>query len=81
MGGDGKVLSQGSVSDVLKGNKALVEELKHDEEMIKKSEEEIDPEADKPADSPDGKLIVAEEVEEGHVSWKARESQHFTCLR
>jgi hypothetical protein len=56
---------------VLKNNKALVEEFETDQALAKKADDEVDPEP-KPSEPSDGKLIVAEEMEEGHVSWDAR---------
>ncbi|KAJ3523042.1 hypothetical protein NMY22_g11626 [Coprinellus aureogranulatus] len=70
MGSDGRVLSQGSVSDTLKLDRKLAKELKTEEEKLKKADDEVEAheEAGKPAD---GKLILAEEQEEGHVGWGA----------
>ena len=76
---DGHIVSQGSVSDALKKDSKLAEEYKHDEEAM-----ELDEAEDDTADSPDpadpakpaksgkdGKLVVAEEIAVGHVSWQA----------
>ena len=71
MGSDGRILSQGSISEV-NLDKKLAKEMKADEELLKKADDTVDEstnEVNKPAD---GKLIMAEEVEEGHVSWSAR---------
>jgi hypothetical protein len=76
MGSDGRLLSQGSVSDALKLDKKLAKELKTEEEKLKKSDDEVEAHDDvnKPVD---GKLILAEEQEEGHVGWGARRSCNF----
>ncbi|GLB36501.1 putative atp-binding cassette [Lyophyllum shimeji] len=68
---DGTVQSQGSVNEVLSKSDFVAEELKEDQEVLAKTENEID--TSRPLDEPktDGKLIVAEEIEEGHVSWAA----------
>jgi len=69
---DGKVVSQGTVSDALVQNRALVAEAHQEEEELQIAEETIDataPTADAPKS--DGKLIVAEEVEIGHIGWGA----------
>lgn len=53
-------------------NKDLIVEAQEDAEAMAKAEEEIDEQ--KPEDKiakGDGKLTVAEEIQEGHVSWKA----------
>ncbi|KAF5377185.1 hypothetical protein D9615_006331 [Tricholomella constricta] len=71
MGIDGTVQCQGSVSQALSKDTLLIEELQEEEKVIAKVESEID--SPPPADEPksDGKLILAEEIEEGHVSWPA----------
>lgn len=70
MGSDGRILSQGSVSEALKLDKKFAKELKTEEEKLKKADDEVEAHDDvsKPAD---GKLILAEEQEEGHVGWGA----------
>jgi hypothetical protein len=78
---DGHIISQGSVSDALKKDDKLAEEYKHDEEAMELDEAEEDAaESPDPADpakpakaSKDGKLVVAEEIAVGHVSWEACE--------
>lgn len=77
MGVDGSVVSQGSASDVLEKDSLLLEEVVKEEEVLAKVESEID--SPPPADEPktDGKLILAEEVEVGHVGWEACTSQNF----
>lgn len=73
VGGDGRILSQGTISDALKSSKTLLEEFRQDQDKVKKSDAEIDAEPMGAKSSAnvvaDGKLIVAEEVEEGHVGW------------
>ena len=70
MGSDGRVLSQGSVADGLKLDKKLAKELKTEEEMLKKADDEVEAHEDG-SKLADGKLILAEEQEEGHVGWSA----------
>jgi hypothetical protein len=72
MGLDGRVTSQGSISEALSKDKSLAKELLKEEDVLQKAEDEIDA-PPPPTDAPkaDGKLIVAEEMEEGHVSWDA----------
>ncbi|KAL0957018.1 hypothetical protein HGRIS_003119 [Hohenbuehelia grisea] len=77
LGSDGRVMSSGSVSEALANNKFLAKEVKENEETVEKAEElvddaqitEVGAEA-KPKPS-DGKLIVEEEIEEGHIGWPA----------
>ncbi|KAH9059060.1 hypothetical protein EDB87DRAFT_1675205 [Lactarius vividus] len=72
LGKDGRIVSQGSVSDALKNDKTLAKELAEDARAIKDEEKKIDSEEhDRTANSADGKLILAEEVAEGNVSWDA----------
>ncbi|CDO74329.1 hypothetical protein BN946_scf184850.g1 [Trametes cinnabarina] len=73
MGSDGRILSQGSLETALARDSDLLREVKEEQEELEKAELEID--AEKPDDAAAkqaaGKLIVAEEKEEGHVSWAA----------
>jgi hypothetical protein len=68
---DGRIESQGTVADALQKDHILSEEAQKDEQILNKTDQEIDhhPPADEPKS--DGKLIAAEEIEEGHVSWSA----------
>ncbi|KAJ7785936.1 hypothetical protein B0H16DRAFT_1681200 [Mycena metata] len=70
MGVDGHIHSHGSISEALATDEVLAEELSKDQEALDKKVDEIDT-APVEKKAPDGKLIVAEEVEEGHVSWDA----------
>ncbi|KAL7284523.1 hypothetical protein ACG7TL_001814 [Trametes sanguinea] len=73
MGSDGRILSQGSLERALARDSKLVNEVQGKREELEKSELEID--AEKPDDAVPtqaaGKLMVAEEREEGHVGWSA----------
>ncbi|CAK5280078.1 unnamed protein product [Mycena citricolor] len=68
---DGQVHSHGPIEQELATDEILAEELKKDEEAVAKADEQVDGEPAAEAKKPDGKLIVAEEIEEGHVSWDA----------
>lgn len=70
MGVDGHITSKGSASEVLAGIPELVEEAKHEEEAIEldENEDEHGTENAKLDDKSKGKLVVAEEIEVGHVS-------------
>ncbi|KAJ6604251.1 hypothetical protein DFH09DRAFT_1300496 [Mycena vulgaris] len=67
---DGQVHSHGPISEALATDEVLAEELSKDQEVLDKKVDEVDavPATESKAD---GKLIVAEEIEEGHVSWDA----------
>ncbi|KAI0685987.1 hypothetical protein BC835DRAFT_1420713 [Cytidiella melzeri] len=67
---DGHIVSQGSVSDAIAKDSKLVEEIKHEEEAVELDESE-DATEDKPVEEKKGKLVVAEEIAHGHVSWAA----------
>lgn len=75
---DGRIVSQGTIKEALKTDHQLAEEFKHDKEAIERdaNEERTAEGADGPnpgnaAAPSEGKLVVAEEVAVGRVSWKA----------
>lgn len=74
MGTDGRIGSQGSVSDALAADQKLTNEIRREKEAI---ENDIDDttEADEAVvvEVKSGKLIIAEEVAEGHLGWPSRE--------
>ncbi|KAI0941922.1 hypothetical protein AcV7_002478 [Taiwanofungus camphoratus] len=70
LGTDGRILSQGGLSNALAKDDKLAAAVAEEIKEIEKAEEEVDqiiPEVKQA----DGKLIVAEEISEGHVSWQA----------
>ncbi|KAH9166017.1 hypothetical protein EDB89DRAFT_2076263 [Lactarius sanguifluus] len=72
LGGGGRIASRGSVSDALKKDKMLAKELAEGTSTIKDNEKKINSEKpDETAKLADGKLILAEEISEGNVSWDA----------
>jgi hypothetical protein len=74
LGKDGRVASHDSVSEALKKDRVLAKELAGAARVINDDEKKTD--AEGPDDVPkpaDGKLILAEEIAEGHVSWDAGE--------
>lgn len=72
LGSDGRILSQGSLSTALAKDQQLSAEAAKESEVIEKAEHEVDQETgDKTPKTTDGKLVTAEEVSEGHVSWSA----------
>ena len=73
VGSYGRILSQGTLSKALAHDEQLQKEVQHEAEELQRAEEEIDggkPE-DVDAKATAGKLVVAEEIEEGHVGWRA----------
>ncbi len=75
MGSDGRILSQGSLASALERDSKLFKEVKEERAEIEKAEQEIAPEKpeDTEAKQSAGKLVVAEEMEDGHVGWSACE--------
>ncbi|KAJ7198849.1 P-loop containing nucleoside triphosphate hydrolase protein, partial [Mycena pura] len=76
VGLDGRVHIEGSVASALAHDEVLAREVSKDQEMLDKTKEQIDIINSAPADETtgnktDGKLIVAEEIEIGRVSWSA----------
>ena len=81
LGSDGRIISQGTMSKALAASEALTKELKAKEAELHKVEEMIDGEVPEVPKTKSGKLMVAEEVAEGHVSWSACESPPFRPKR
>ena len=73
MGSDGRILSQGSLSNALAHDAKLLKELQQEQEEIAKAKQELDKETpdDDKAKQSAGKLVVEEETELGHVGLKA----------
>jgi hypothetical protein len=76
VGLDGRIASQGTLEQALATDSKLRAEVEKEKEALAKKEEVIDApvkEAKAERDSSKGKLIVAEEVALGRVSWPACE--------
>jgi hypothetical protein len=74
--GDGRIATQGSMSEALAHDPALEAEVEDEKEMIELDEIEETLDTDKLVNVPvNGKLTVAEEVAEGQVSWESCKSQ------
>ncbi|KAJ6462020.1 hypothetical protein C8R47DRAFT_1225647 [Mycena vitilis] len=71
MGIDGRIHSHSSISEALATDEVLAQELSKDQEILEKKVDEVDAPLPPAEKKTDGKLIVAEEIEEGHVSWHA----------
>ena len=81
LGSDGRVLTQGTMSKALATSKTLTKGLRAEEAELHKAEEIVDGQVPEVPESKSGKLMVAEEVAEGHVSWSARESPSLRTRR
>ncbi|EKM60769.1 uncharacterized protein PHACADRAFT_246884 [Phanerochaete carnosa HHB-10118-sp] len=74
LGTDGRIKSQGTLSSALAKDKKLAKEAAESAQETDKAEHTVDrsePVAESAAPKSDGKLIVAEEISEGHVGWPA----------
>jgi len=73
LGQDGRILSQGTLSEALRSNKALLKKIKTEQPEVSKADETIDDVVPEIPEGKGGKLIAKEEIAEGHVSWSACE--------
>ncbi|KAJ8473273.1 hypothetical protein ONZ51_g7973 [Trametes cubensis] len=76
VGSEGRILSQGTLLSALERDSKLMQELQEEQEEIRKTEGEIDADDEDEfendvAKQATGKLVVAEEMEEGHIGWSA----------
>ncbi|PIL29334.1 ATP-binding cassette transporter [Ganoderma sinense ZZ0214-1] len=73
IGSDGRILSQGTLENALAHDSKLLKDVEHEVKELQKDDQEIDGEKEDVVNAPSsaGKLVVAEEVEVGHVGWKA----------
>ena len=72
MGFDGRVSSQGLTIDALLSDSLLGTKISEEEHGLKKADNEVDQPALAKEQQTDGKLIVTEEIEQGHISWPSR---------
>ena len=77
VGSEGRILSQGTLLSALERDSKLMQELQEEQEEIRKTEGEIDADDEDEfendvAKQATGKVVVAEEMEEGHIGWSAR---------
>ena len=69
LGLDGSVQSQASdFSTLLENDERLASEVEEEKKALEESKEEAPAEV---RPTSDGKLVVAEEIQEGHVTWKS----------
>lgn len=82
IGSDGRANSEISVKKAIAADSFLLSEFKRDEESIQKNAEEVDAPAVPENLIPEaaGKLVVAEEKEEGLVNWSASTFNAFDDL-
>lgn len=73
LGANGRIISQGSISEAIAKDVKLAAEVAKEQEVLDKEAEVIDTPEEPKADAKksEGKLVMAEEIREGHVSWPA----------
>ena len=75
VGSDGHILSQGTLENALAHDSELLKDMEHEVEALQKADQNAETNGEKAEDtntqSSSGKLVVAEEIEEGHVGWTA----------
>jgi hypothetical protein len=77
--GDGRIATQGSMSEALAHDPALEATVQDEKEMIELDEIEETLDKNKLVNAPvNGKLTVAEEVAEGQVGWESCKSHCST---
>ncbi len=78
VGSDGHILSQGTLQNALAHDSQLLKDMEHEVEELQKANQDSEIDGEKAEDvnaQPSaGKLVVAEEIEEGHVGWRACET-------
>ncbi|KAH7883936.1 hypothetical protein F5I97DRAFT_2075294 [Phlebopus sp. FC_14] len=69
---NGRIASQGTISDAIASDDKLAAEIAKEQEIMDKEERTVD-DAEQTEAKPkaDGKLVMSEEILEGHVSWPA----------
>jgi hypothetical protein len=73
---NGRVSSQGPVAEVLDHERDIGLKMEADEKDLRDAMEEASTDGEQQERTKSGQLIIAEEVEEGHVGWPACERKH-----
>ena len=77
IGPDGRILSQGTLENALAHDSQLLKDIEHETEKLHEADQDTEIDGEKTEDvnaqSSSGKLVVAEEIEEGHIGWAACE--------
>lgn len=73
LGADGRIIASGPPSETVLKDRALAEQVAHEQEALELDEDLDDEGADDgtKVTAKGAKLVVAEEIQTGHVSWKA----------
>ena len=70
LGPNGSILKQGAPSEVLQDDPALMEQARHEAELLELDEQETET-TKEPEETKGGQLVIAEEIAIGRVSWQA----------
>lgn len=70
MGSNGRIVSHGSISEAIAKDDKLAAEMAKEQEVLAKEAQVVDS-PEEPKAKSDGKLVMSEEIAEGHVSWPA----------
>ncbi|KAG1889339.1 hypothetical protein F4604DRAFT_1711826 [Suillus subluteus] len=70
MGSNGRIVSHGSISEAIAKDNKLAAEMAKEQEVLGKEAQVVDT-PEEPKAKSDGKLVMSEEIAEGHVSWPA----------
>ncbi|KAG1757959.1 hypothetical protein EDB19DRAFT_1936472 [Suillus lakei] len=70
MGSNGRIVSHGSISEAIAKDDKLAAEMAKEQEVLAQEAQVVDT-PEEPKAKSDGKLVIAEEIAEGHVSWPA----------
>ncbi|KAI6136946.1 hypothetical protein F5141DRAFT_1077700 [Pisolithus sp. B1] len=68
---NGRIASQGTLSEAIATNDKLAAEVAKEQEGLEREEEVVDNAEQVPQNKGDGKLVLEEEILEGRVSWSA----------
>jgi hypothetical protein len=71
LGTDGRIISQGAPTETIITDEAMAAEIAHEQEAIEFEEDLEEQTEDTKMAGKGSKLVMAEEAQEGHVSWKA----------
>lgn len=70
MGSNGRIVSHGSISEAIAKDDKLAAEMAKEQEVLA-NEVQVADTPEEPKAKSDGKLVMSEEIAEGHVSWPA----------
>jgi hypothetical protein len=72
IGKEGRILSQCSVSEAMVKDEIFADKVIENEQALEIADGILEPKTENEVEQAVGKLVVKEEIDEGHVSWSAR---------